>query len=87
MTSVFSRSHHILSFKEDVLNREVSKIKSSDILSKNYCPSCLQFKNIEQKISSIINHSRKEYDLISSCPDCGTTLKRKNKFYDLGGGD
>ena len=87
MTSVFSRSHHILGFKEDVLNKEVSKIKSSDILSKNYCPSCLQFKNIEQKISSIINHSRKEYDLISSCPDCGTTLKRKNKFNDIVGGD
>jgi predicted RNA-binding Zn-ribbon protein involved in translation (DUF1610 family) len=56
------------------MEKQEEKAISSDFLTKNYCPSCLQFKN-------------KEYDLISSCPDCGTTLKRKNKFFDLGGGD
>ena len=69
------------------MNKETSKYRSSDALRKNYCPSCLQFKHTEMKISTIVEHKRREYDLISSCPDCGTTLKRKNKFFDLGGGD
>lgn len=69
------------------MEKQEKKAISSDFLTKNYCPSCLQFKNIEKKISIVVEHKRQEYDLISSCPDCGTTLKRKNKFFDLGGGD
>lgn len=69
------------------MNKGKNRAISSDTLTKNYCPSCLQFKNIEKRISFVVEHKREEYDLISSCPDCGTTLKRKNKFFDLGGGD
>ena len=69
------------------MDKQANKAASSDFKTKNYCPSCLQFKNIEKQISMIIEHKRKEYDLISHCPDCGTTLKRKNRFFDLGGGD
>ena len=69
------------------MNKDQNRAKSSDSLTKNYCPSCLQFKNIKKRISFIVEHKREEYDLISNCPDCGRTLYRENKFIDLGGGD
>ena len=49
------------------MDKQENRAKSSDFLTKNYCPSCLQFKNIEKKISIVVAHKRQEYDLISSC--------------------
>ena len=62
-------------------------ISSHDNLRKNYCPSCLQYKDVKRKIRHIVEHARTEYDRISHCPDCGTTLTRKRQFFDIGGGD
>jgi hypothetical protein len=62
-------------------------ISSHDSLRKNYCPSCLKYKDVKKKIRHIVEHTRTEYDRISHCPDCGTTLTRKRQFFDIGGGD
>ena len=59
---------------------------SRDSLRKNYCPSCRQYKNVAKKIKRITVQIKSEYEKISYCPDCGTTLSRENKFFDLGGG-
>ena len=40
-----------------------------------------------KKIKIVVRHAKNEYDKISYCPDCGTTLTRKSKFFDIGGGD
>ena len=62
------------------------KSTSRDTLRKNFCLLCRQFKDVPKRIRNTETHSRLEYDRISCCPDCGTTLVRENKFIDLGGG-
>jgi len=60
---------------------------SKDSLRKNYCLNCMVFKDTPKKIKKINHFTREEFSKISYCEDCGTTLIRKNLFFDIGGGD
>jgi len=45
------------------------------------------FKDTPKKIKKINYFTKEEFSKISYCDDCGTTLIRKNLFFDIGGGD
>ena len=75
--------------KKNFLRESIPHISysSKDSLRKNYCLCCRKFKDNPKKIKIIKDFSLEEFSKISFCSDCGTTLIRKNLFFDIGGGD